>query len=323
MAVTEFHGRVMASDLHVIVNHPAAATTVTEQAIRRLGSYLEHLERCWSRFIDTSDISRINRLGTSGGGHLEVDESTLMLLATMIEGNRRTAGAFDPTLLRAVIAEGYSASHIDPTMVTRVTDSLQSFTAKLADLRLDSASSTVFVPAGLTLDPGGIGKGLAADLAVAQLQADGADGALVAIGGDLAMTGASVHEAGWFVNVERPEPADGILCCLAVSGGGVATSSTRSRRWVRDSDERHHQIDPTTQRCSATDLEAVTVIAPTGWLSEVHASAALSVGSADVISYLERHGLSGLAFRRYAAPDEVLLTDDLSGIELRSATSVR
>jgi FAD:protein FMN transferase len=349
MEVVEHHGRVMASVLHIIVVGPPAEPTADHQSVRELRlaggasvhersvlaehledavhdvvAYLDHLERCWSRFISTSDISRINTLGSAGGGPITVDNSTLSLLATMVEGYQCTAGRFDPTVLRAVISQGYAASHVDPTLVSTVAEPFaHPSPASLHDVELDPSTNTVVVPDGLVLDAGGIGKGLAADLAVARLLAAGVAGAMVEIGGDLAMAGTPVDPAGWLVNVERPDPADGILCSLAISGGGIATSSTRSRRWVLDGLERHHQIDPGTEQCSTTDIDAVTVIAPTGWLAEVHATAALGVGSSEVLAYLDGHGLSGIAVVRGAASDSVVLTAGLADVELRPRTRVR
>ncbi len=316
MAVVEFHGRVMASRLHIITvdARPTDSTDVFDDATQRAVRHLEHVEQCWSRFIPTSDVSRINQLGPAGGT-LHVDPSTITLLATMVEGYERTAGRFDPTLLRAVITEGYHASHLDPTMISPVAAPTE-HVASLHDLFLDPVANTVTVPRGLVLDPGGIGKGLAADMAVARLLAEGVDGAMVAIGGDLAMGGTPVDAAGFLVDVEHPDPDDGLLCRLAISGGGVATSSVRSRRWTRDGIERHHQIDPCTESCSTTDLTAVTVIAPAGWLAEVHATAALAAGSADVIAYLDGHGLSGIAVAATPTGEQVWTTHDLDRVEM-------
>lgn len=326
MAVVEFRGRVMASTLHLIVVEPAGTSDAGrwEEQVGDVVSFLDRLERCWSRFDPTSDISRMNRIGASGGGRLMVDGSTMSLLAAMVDGYQRTAGRFDPTVLRAVIAEGYAASHLDPRHVTTLPDAFAPWAAaSLHDLAIDASTNTVVVPAGLTLDPGGIGKGFAADLAVTRLLSVGAAGALVEIGGDLAMAGTPIDADGWSVDVERPDPADGILCSLAISGGGVATSSTRSRRWMRDGVERHHQIDPLTDQCSTTDLDAVTVIAPAGWLAEVHATAALSAGSAGALAYLDGHGLSGVAFVRGGSAESVLMTPDLAALDLRPRAGVR
>jgi len=323
VAVAEFHGRVMASHLHVIAvgSSDAEDTEVLNGAIRGAVLYLEHLEQCWSRFIPTSDVSRINQLGPDGGV-VDVDPSTLTLLAAMIEGYHVTAGRFDPTVLSSMIREGYAVSITDPAAASSGT-AAGGNPASLYKLQLDPAAATVVVEDGLTIDPGGIGKGLAADLAVARLIEAGVDGAMVSIGGDLAAGGTTPDPAGWIVDVEQPDPADGVLCSLAIDGGGVATSSVRSRRWVSRGIERHHQIDPLTAACSTTDLTAVTVFAPAGWLAEVHATAALAVGSDAAIGYLDGHGLSGIAVTMTASGERVWVTGDLEGVVLGVASAGR
>lgn len=316
MAAAELRGRVMGSELHIIAadSTPAgpATTRSSDAAVEQAEVYLEHLEQCWSRFIVTSDISRLNQLSPAGGT-IEVDWSTITLLAAMIDGYQRTAGRYDPTLLRELIAHGYGASRSDPAMIS-VVGPPADYPASLLDLDFDPAECTVTVPPGLVIDPGGIGKGLAADLTVARLLENGVEGAMVEIGGDLAIAGAPVDPAGWLVDVEHPNPEDGMLCRLAISGGGVATSSVRSRRWIRDDVEHHHQIDAGSRSCSSTDLVAVTVIAATGWLAEVHATAALAVGSGQAISYLDGHGLSGIAVAATPTGESVWTTSDMGDI---------
>src|SRR4029078_51858 len=49
----------------------------------------------------------------------------------------------------------------------------------------------VRLPAGTGFDPGGIGKGLAADIVVDEIRADGADGVCVNPGGDVRVDGPS------------------------------------------------------------------------------------------------------------------------------------
>ena len=300
----------MASDLHIL------ATDASPTQIDDVVAALDHLERCWSRFIPTSDISRIN---TMGGGRLAVDDSTITLLAAMVDGVQITEGRFDPTVLPALVTHGYATSRVDPSRSTLLSGHV-SADASVSQLELDPVSGMVTVPEGLALDPGGIGKGLAADLAVARLIASGARGALVSIGGDLAMVGDPPDDAGWLVDVEHPEPTDGILCSLAVSGGGVATSSTRSRRWTLDGIERHHQIDPKTSMPSTTDLATVTIIARCGWLAEIHASAAIACRSTGVLEYIARHGLSGIAVTDAGT---VLVSPDLADVEMKDRAGAR
>ena len=310
MEATEFRGRVMGSDLHIIAVDASAG--IVSEAV----AMLDQLEHRWSRFISTSDISRIN---AGRVDRLAVDDSTMTLLASMLEGHRVTGGSFDPCILPALIEQGYGASRHDPTRRTTLVDH-DGPRPSCSQIELDPESGMVTVPQGLALDPGGIGKGLAGDLAVVRLLELGARGALVSIGGDLAMAGVAVSDDGWLVDVERPDPSDGLLCTLAVAGGGVATSSTRSRRWTLNGRERHHQIDPASSLPSTTDLAAVTVIARSGWLAEVHATGAIAAGSAGVLAYLARHGLDGIAID---ADGGVLVSPSLAGLEVAHAVGAR
>jgi FAD:protein FMN transferase len=316
----------MASAAQVLLVDPASGAE--DYARRRLGE----LERRWSRFLPESDVSRLN---ASPEAFMLVSPDTVRLLTAMKEAWLRTNGRYDPTMLSAVMAAGYSTS-IDgsgrfscmpgprgassghrrqpgqsgtapgrpgrarpqwrPRSGRRscVADpSLHRWT--IDDVTVDPATCAVVLPAGIGIDPGGIGKGLAADMVVTELLAAGTAGALVCVGGDLAAAGTPPTPEGWLVNVEEPRDPASTQLGLTVSSGGVATSSTLSRTWEQDGQHRHHAIDPDTETCSETDLAAVTVVARAGWEAEAHATAAVLCGAEAVLDYLDLHELEGIA----------------------------
>lgn len=285
MAVAELTFRVMASDAHVILVEPA------EGAEAHARCRLEELERRWSRFLPGSDISRLN---TTPEAFVIVSSDTIDLLATMKQAWRLSGGRYDPTMLSAISAAGYSTSVDGSGQTSRMSGS-RARGATIADAAIDPSTSAVVVPAGIGLDPGGIGKGLAADMVVTELLAEGTGGALVSVGGDLAAAGSPPTAAGWYVAIEDPFDCSRDLMTLALDVGGVATSSTLSRTWIRDGDRRHHVIDPITQTCATTDLAAVTVIARAGWEAEMHATTALLGGAERALDYFESRELDGVA----------------------------
>jgi thiamine biosynthesis lipoprotein len=288
----------MASELHVVVvSADAASATAGFDDVLVL---LRHLEQSWSRFLPDSDVSRLNG---AAGRPVTVDPSTLTLVAAMVDGWKLTDGRFDPSVLPVLLEAGYRASIDDRRLVTILPSGRvvvggydEPHQATLGDIVVDADALTITLPFGLAIDPGGIGKGLAADLAVGQLLSSGAAGALVSIGGDMVMGGAPVAGADdmWTVAVEHPITPAETVCTLAINSGGVATSSTHSRRWIHHGELRHHAIDPQRAAQSTTDLASVTVVAPTGWLAEVHATAALIAGGHGALRYLEQHQLSGV-----------------------------
>ena len=283
--VIELKFRVMASDAQVILVDP---TPGAEHYARRR---LEELERRWSRFLPDSDVSRLN---TAPEALMFVSSDTVALVDAMKEAWRVTGGRYDPTMLAEIVAVGYSAS-IDGSGRTSRMPRLPRRGSTIADVTVDPATAAVVVPAGVGIDPGGIGKGLGADLVVTELLEAGTGGALVAVGGDLAAAGTPPTATGWYVAIQDPLAPLGELTRFALDAGGVATSSTLSRTWFQDGRRRHHAIDPLTHTCATTDLATVTVIARAGWEAEAHATAALLCGSERVLDYLTKRGLEGVA----------------------------
>ncbi|MFN3217775.1 MAG: FAD:protein FMN transferase [Acidimicrobiales bacterium] len=287
--VVEHRFRVMGSDGHVIVvGPPEQATRLAEHtAPRRLAG----LEAHWSRFVPASDLCR---LAAAEGDWCRVHPDTIALVETMQAGSIATVGRYDPTLAVHLAAAGHPSSAALPDRPRHLL-AHHAGRSSIHDIEVDRRSGLVRTPAGLALDPGGIGKGLAADLVAAELCAAGAAGALVGVGGDLAARGTPPDENGWMIVVEHPDEPGTVLGRIAIDGGGVATSSTRSSRWVVDGSEAHHVIDPDSGSPSTTDLAAVTVIAPTGWQAEVHATAALLEGSEGAVRHMEAWELDGVA----------------------------
>jgi thiamine biosynthesis lipoprotein len=303
MEVSSQQFRVMASSALVTLTNPHPAALDTAQ------TRLAELEQRWSRFIDTSDITRLNH---AQGGWVPVAVDTAVLIQTMQRASTATGGSYDPTYLHQLVTTGYAASIDDPNRITIAIDA-PSREHSVHDIHVDPTSNSVFMPHGVSLDPGGIGKGLAADLVVMELLRAGTAGALISIGGDIAAAGQPPTPGGWMVNVENPLKPSETLTTMTVSAGGIATSSTCSRRWLHNGSERHHVIDPVTGTTSHTDLAAVTVIANAGWLAEAHATAALLRGSAEAIPYLESHELTGISV---GADHSVNTTPDLQVAKL-------
>lgn len=298
MAVVEHRFRVMASEAHLILVDPEP------DAVALAMGRLDELEQRWSRFLPDSDISRLAR---ANGDSCVVSPATRWLLDAMIAAHRLTAGRFDPTMLREIIDAGYDRSLTDRARRS-ITIDLPHPMATIEDVELDGC--TVRLPEGMALDPGGIGKGFAADLVSTELVHRGTPGALVSIGGDLSAVGRPPEPEGWRVTIEDPFSPAAELTTLALNAGGVATSSTLSRSWQRGGRRRHHVLDPETGTSSTTDLATVTVFAPSAWEAEVQATAAIVQGRDGAIAHLEGRGLSGVAV---TSAGQFVATGDLAG----------
>ncbi|HTZ45819.1 MAG TPA: FAD:protein FMN transferase [Jatrophihabitans sp.] len=264
--VVRFDVAAMGGNAHIILLRPPPGTR--SWVVRRLAE----LEAAWSRFRPDSELSRLNQ---HAGGEQVVGPDTLGLVRAAIEGWRLTAGRFDPTVHRALIELGY-----DRDFSSGTGPGTAGYRGRPAPgcegIRVIDARSAIVLPPGVTLDPGGLGKGLAADLVVAELIERGCAGACANLAGDVRVAGRGPDPRGWVIGIEDPHRAGAPpLATVALDDGAVATSSVLHRRWPGG---RHHLVDPRTGLPSDTGYDAVTVIAPTGLLAEVLTKAVLLDG---------------------------------------------
>jgi thiamine biosynthesis lipoprotein len=253
----------------------------------RARARIDELEQRWSRFVEDSEVNQLNR---AAGRPVRVSAETVELVVRAAEAWRLSGGAFDPTVLGAMLRAGYTRSFDQLGASPAPEPSLLGVGA--ADIVVDGGS--VRLPAGTGFDPGGIGKGLAADMVATEAIAAGADGVCVNLGGDVRVLGTGLDGGTWTVGVEHPwQP--GPLALIGLADGAVATSTTLLRRWVSDGTPRHHLIDPQTGLPSGTDLTLATVVAAQAWVAEVLAKAVLLRGSAYPFDILGGTGAAGLA----------------------------
>ena len=245
---------------------------------------VEEFESLWSRFIPTSDISRLNN--TNGQPTL-VDERTLTLIHHMIAAHQATDGAYNPTLLPLQIAAGDAQSLINDRITELLTGSI--VFSHLSGIHVFH-DRKVSLPRGMTLDAGGIGKGLAADLILQFALDQGAEGACINLGGDMAInTGDSI---GWDVEIVSPLDPDAILDTVRIAVGAVATSSLFARQRNSAGITSHLFSDS-----SAHDTQhtvGATVIANSAAWSEAWTKYAILSNPAQAIDTLTQAGLAGM-----------------------------
>lgn len=294
--------RAMGTDCEVSVFATApVAELLADAAVHRIAL----LEDCWSRFRPASELNRLN--ARAGQGPVEVSSDLMALVATMASAWTWTDGRFDPSVLHSMQALGFDADFAE--VIAR--SSIESMLAEtspapgLADVVVDSDASTISLPAGVGLDPGAIGKGLAADIVVAELMNAGADGVLVSLGGDIVLAGSPDDDPQWLVSVvDERDAAAGPVQTLSFEPGtapvGIATSTIRKRRWGVG---RHHLVDPRTGAMARPELEQATVVADAGWRAEAGATSALLLDADSARTWLANEGLTGLLMTSDAVID--------------------
>jgi thiamine biosynthesis lipoprotein len=263
-------------------------------------SELEQLDLTCSRFRGDSDLARVNALG--GGRPVRVAPLLVAALQVALRAAELTDGNVDPTVGAALMLAGYdrdwnllepappherSAIPTAPVVHARLHSGWRT-------VRLDPTRHTVHIPSGIALDLGATAKAWAADRAATAVHRDCNCGALVAIGGDIATAGPAPR-GGWRIHVtddHRAQP--GHHHCgqtISIQSGGLATSSTATRRWRHGSATMHHIIDPATGAPVLGLWRTVSVAAASCTDANIAATAALVRGDAAAAGWLDRCGL--------------------------------
>jgi thiamine biosynthesis lipoprotein len=270
----------MGTRAHVIVVDGDAA--LAERAQQRIAD----LEAMWSRFLPTSEVSDLNE---NAGRPRKVSPETRELVQRALDARRATAGLFDPTVLGALLRAGYDRTF--ETVASAPHDGHSDLTMNADAIEIEG--DTVCLPAGSGFDPGGIGKGLAADMVACELRDAGAAGVCINLGGDVRVSGVAPDGGAWTIAVQHPmknEP----LACLGVSDGAVATSTTLRRQWNIAGETRHHLIDVATGRPSGTHRTFATVVAGYAWAADVLAKALVLDKNRDPFARLRQSGAEAL-----------------------------
>jgi thiamine biosynthesis lipoprotein len=277
-------------------------------AVRAVREVVSDVDQACSRFRQDSELSRVNN---AAGAAVPVSELFIAALTSALRAATATDGLVDPTLGTVISALGYdrdfaavtSAGGAGAMTVQPPAGSPMRFAVSRCldwhDVEADARRGTVTVPKGLALDLGATGKAFAADRA-AERAAEVAGAVLVSIGGDLRIAGPP-RVAGWHVRVadSHAAPYDAPdTQTVRLIAGGMATSSTTVRRWMRGADVLHHLVDPRTAAPAAIVWRTVTVAAAT-CVDANTASTAGVIAGAGAPSWLEQHRLPA----RLVTPD--------------------
>ncbi len=265
---------------------------------------LDDVDRTYSRFRDDSELSLLNAASVAAASsRVPVDLPVSPLLARALVGSldaaRQTGGALDPTVGASMRVIGYDGDFATIAGSSRTIELTLAPVPGWSLVRLDGnrngVASRVRMRAGVELDLGSTGKGLAADLAaVAALEAAGPGaGVLVSLGGDMATAGVC-PEGGWRILIAEdsntPSDADGEV--IAIESGAIATSSTTVRRWkAGEGVSAHHIVDPRTGLSARIVWRTVSTVAATCEAANAASTASIVMGDA-APAWLDANGLT-------------------------------
>jgi FAD:protein FMN transferase len=185
---------------------------------------VDRLEALYSRYRDTSFLSRINRVAASGGS-IDVDAETAHLLDYAATCHAESGGLFDITSGVLRRAWNFKSGKLPAR------DEVETLLKHVGwnKLRWHSPHTLEFPEPGLELDFGGVVKEYAADRAATICREQGAEHALINLGGDIRVAGPHPDGSPWRVAIRDPRKPDGVLQTLEIFSGALASSGDYER----------------------------------------------------------------------------------------------
>ena len=211
-----------------------------------------------------------------------------------------SGGAYDPTVGPLVNAWGFGPHQraFEPPSPAAV----EAARARCGwrRVKLDPERRAAWQEGGTYLDLSSIAKGHGVDRAAQALDALGATGYLVEVGGELRARGLRPDGQPWRVAVEVPDASDAHALALPLRDLSIATSGDY-RRHAGSGDARYaHTIDPRDGQPVRNGVASVTVLHADCMQADALATALTVLGETEGLDLARRHGLAALFILREA-----------------------
>jgi len=263
-----------------------ATTERVDDATEIAHELLAAVDSSCSRFREDSELSQAN---ANAGRWTAVGPLLLDALEIAVAAAEATDGVVDPCLGRQLVELGYDRDFTQ--LRARVSGRPAPTPTPQAwqDLQIDRTVGAVLVPTGVSVDLGATAKAWASDLIAERVHEEIGQPVLVSLGGVIRICGTGA--TGWPILIT--ETPDGRCDTLEselvwLDGGGLATSSTRVRRWRSGPTEYHHLLDPRTGRPVPETWRTVSATGPTCLAANVASTAALVLQHA-AVEWLQKH----------------------------------
>lgn len=265
---------------------------------------LEQLEQqtiSWR--LESSELFAVNESAGNAEGFLLSEELT-KLLEKCLEVSEQSGGAFDVTLLPVVqlwdidawAAAENTAGYVLPEaeLLQQKLDLCGSSKIKLAPEshgdNVEIFQARCFLPRGMQLDLGAVGKGVALEKIADYLERNQVSGAVVSVGGSVLTYGEKPDRTSWKVGIVNPRDTSSNLGVLSLEGQWFVSTSGDYERYVEVNGVRyHHIIDPATGMPANAGVCGVTVLTRDGFLSDALSTACFILGAEKGMALAEQY----------------------------------
>lgn len=284
-------GTVVAQTLYT-----AGAASEAAQEITGLVRRMEKEEL--SRRLEGSQIWEVNAAAGRPEG-IALSAAMEEILAACREMWQKSGGSFDVTLAPVVSLwdiDGWAAGEREGMFAAPEPEQVSEALRNCGSGRLRIDGGRLYLPEGMELDLGAVGKGIALDRILDRLrEKDEITGATISLGGAVLTYGGKPDGKPWNVGVTNPADPSSYAGILSLEGEWFVSTSGDYERYAEAGGVRyHHIIDPSTGYPADSGVAGVTILAKDGFLSDALSTACFVLGAEEGMALAQSCGAEAL-----------------------------
>ena len=283
-----------------VYNYAGDPAELFEERSAGISDILTEYHRLFDIYHEYSGINNlctVNRL--AGGDPVPVDAKLIDFLCYAEELYEQTGGEMN-VVMGAVLKLWHNCRTLageDPTAARLPEEADLLEAAKHIDfslLEIDRQAGTIrLTDPKASIDVGALGKGYATEQAARWLEADGADGYVLNIGGNIRIVGHKPDGSTWKTAVKNPEAPDTYFTTLELADISCVTSGNYERFFNVNGVQYHHVIDRDTLY-PADHTASLTVVVKDSGLADALSTALFCMPYEEGVKLAEAMGAEAL-----------------------------
>ena len=277
-----------------------------------LGKY-HRLFDIYHEYSDMNNLCTVNR--QAGGDPVPVEKELIDFMLCARDLYEKTDGEMN-VMMGAVLSlwhEHRTAAEDDPKSAGIPDEEELIAAAEHIDfslLEIDEENLTLRITdPEASIDVGALGKGYAAERAAEYLEADGADGYVLNVGGNIRIIGTKPSGSGWVTAIKDPADPDGsFIRRLLLADTACVTSGIYERYFMVGGVRYHHIIDKDTLYPAAY-FDSITIVTKDSALADALSTALFCMSYEDGLALAQQ--LGGVDVLWVLPDGEVLYTPGL------------
>jgi len=244
----------------------------TNKAALRAFQEMKRIETLMSPWLDSSDVTRINR--SAGKERVKISPETFKVIQKAQEISELSERGFDITVAPLTELWRKAREKKIPPSTEEVKEKLGLVNFK--NIEMDREGKVFLKKQDMAIDLGGIAKGYAVDRAFELLKSLGNKNLIVNAGGDLRV-GGQKNSQPWSIGIQNPRESQKTLARIAVSDLAVTTSGDYEKFFIYQGKRYHHIFNPK-DGFPAEDCQSVTILCKEGMMADALATAVFVLG---------------------------------------------